>query len=658
MARHLLNLALSVCLGLPATGQQTAASGNALGGAASRFLRDAGTSQIAWRAWGPAAIDAAKKANRPLFVSVGYASSYDSYRLHQEVFNVGTIGDTLNGYYVPVLVDRLEQPEVAEALDAIQIALSGSATTPSSFILTPALEPFAVKADLENWQVFLATNASRWANDRNAAVTEGRANLEKARRRGEVHAPAPVDATTLDAVIDALSRSFDSAGPQPLTLAFALRYAEQTGNKAVRAAALDQLRVLAKSPRRDLIGGGFHHGSGLDKLLTDQALLAGVYLDAWQIGRDPVFEDVVRSTLEYVLRDLHLAKSAFHASQDGHSLVPGQGPEFINGAFYVWSKEELISLLGRDEALKTFRILGMAKSADNLPVFVEPLAEETRRKMLEYRQKRPQPFRDFNATAGGNGLMISAFARAGAVLGETRYTDAASAAARLVTSKLWNAKTRTLDRSDAATVPTTRALGEDYAFLIQGLLDLFDATYDVQWLELATALQKRQDELFWNASLGRYETGSALPDALRGLLNEDDGDTPSVNAVAAMNLLRLAGLTGVDSWRAKPDVIFESLGGRLRLNGSRSAHLASALTMRMATPRVVVVTGDARNRETGELLRSLHQGWEPLRAVVFLPVKGPQRIRMTTALPFLAPLTNDPEHPVAYVCEKGECRRM
>ena len=656
MSRHALILAIALCLGAPSFAQQTAAGGNVLAGSPSRFLRDAAASQVAWRPWGQAAFDAAKKADRPLFVSIGYASSYESYRLHREVFVIGTIGETLNSYFVPVLVDRFEHPEVAEAFDAIQMAMSGTVTIPSSFVLTPSLEPFAVKAGREEWPLFLATNASRWANAREAAVAEGKASLEKARRLGEPHAPAPVDAAALDEAVDGISRNFETAGWDPMVLAFALRYAEHTDRKDVRAAALDQLRKVARSPRRDVIGGGFHHGSGLDKLLVDQALFAAVYLDAWQLSRDPLFEETLRSTLDYVIRDLHMEKSAFHASQDAHSLIPGQGPEFAERAFYVWSKDELIALIGRDEAMKAFRSLGMDQSAGNLPLPVEPLGEEVRRKMLEHRQKRPQPFRDFAAMSGWNGLMISSLARAGAALGEPRYTEAAVTAARVVTAKLWSAQKKTLHRSDAASTPSVEALAEDYAFLIEGLLDLFDATSDSRWLDLATALQKRQDEVFWSASLGRYATGSSLPLVLRGLLVEDDALTPSANAVAATNVLRLAALRGTPA--AKAGMIFESLGGRLRGKGARSARLAAAVTMSMATPRIVVVTGEAKNKETRDLLRSVHERWEPFRAVVFLPVKGAERIRMTTALPFTTPLTGDPKRPVAWVCERGECRRM
>src|SRR5687768_3023947 len=209
----------------------------------------------------------------------------------------------------------------------------------------------------------------------------------------------------------------------------------------------------------------------------------------------------------------------------------------------------------------------MKDSVDNRPAIEHPrflnetydeLAEPLQ-KLLDVRQKRPAPFREIGMT-GWNGLMISALARGAAVFDKPEYLEAATYAATLASTKLWNAQKKTLLRSESPTA----ALAEDYAMLVQGLLDLFDSGHDVKWLELAIALQQRQDALFWDASAGRYATGSSVPDLVRALLSERDEDTPAVNSVAAMNLLRLAALTGNETWRSRPAMIIQSFGGRLR----------------------------------------------------------------------------------------------
>lgn len=503
MIRYLLLFLIA----LPVVAQQTQTAGNALGNATSRYLRDASASQVMWRPWGQAAFDLARKTDRPLFVSIGYASSWESFRLQREAFGDPIVAETLNGYYIPVLVDRFELPDVAEAFDKIQRVMTGAVTVPSSFVLTPAFEPFATISSPAEMRVFLATNASRWANEREAAIAGGRANLVKARMLEDQLAAAPLDR--------------------------------------------DALRNLARDPRRDPVGGGFHRSATeFEKILPDQATIALAALEAWQKTREPVFEELVRTTLDYVLRDLRLDKSGFWASQDAHSLVPGQGPEMHDGVFYA-----------------------------------------TREEPLERRLTRPQPFRDFTEIAGWNGQMISAAARAGAVFGEARYRDVAILAAQRAPKMLYRT-------------------AEDYALLVQGLLDLFSSTYDLQWLELAKTIQQKQES---------FRSGASLPEQFRGLLAK----TPAVNAIAASNRARFATLAGKGEGKA------------------------------------VVVVGDLRRKDTYELLRSIHQRWEPNREVLVIPGKGKSRDRMNALFPFVAALAPDLEGvPVAYVCEKGECRRQ
>jgi uncharacterized protein YyaL (SSP411 family) len=364
---------------------------------------------------------------------------------------------------------------------------------------------------------------------------------------------------------------------------------------------------------------------------------------------------VVRTTLDYIIRDQQRTKGAFVAAQDAHGLVPGRGPEFHNGAFYRWSRSEIVQLLGNEAAPKALRAYGMENETGNLPVSAEPLDADLAQRLLDHRQKRPEPFRDFNELSGWNGLMISALSRAGAAFGDRKYIDAALLATRSITTKLWDEKKKTLYRTDAATAPVIPALSDDYAMLIQGLLDLFDATSEVKWLDLAKTLQARQDALFWDASMGRYTTGTTLPEVLRGLLVESDATVPSVNALAASNQLRLAMLTGSDSARAT--MIFNSFGGRLGRFGGELPQLGSALAMAFETPKIAVVVAGPKRVETQQLLTSTYARWEPMRAVIFVPAKGAERDRMTRAFPFIAPLAPDPELPLTYVCEKGECRR-
>lgn len=655
--------------------------------ASSRYVSDREGAPVKWMPWGDAAIERAQREKRPIFLSACYAASYECYRMHREAFLVGETAETMNTYFVPVLLDRIEHPEIAESYQTLLRSMTGTTGYPAHLILTPSLEPFAAAGFLEAGELsrFLVIHANRWAEERERVIAEAKANVEKARELGEPRTPSAVDGETMEAVVDAIAKRYDATHggfdavpprrPHPMTVSFLLRYAARTGHEGIRGVAIETLRKLAVSPIRDQLGGGFHRATRdaawrdpyFEKLLPDQAMLAIAYLEAATEVDDAELALVSRTTLEYVLHDLRNPKGGtFDSAQDAYNLVPGQGPEAVNGDFYLWKTDEITRLVGRDAAGKVFRIYGIEEGKKNLPILQEPrfLGEtyttlaEPLTKMLALRQKRPEPFREFTGVTGWNGLMISALARSAAVNGDDRALDAARVAASVVTSKLWDASKKTLHRTDAATTPRLPALAEDHAFLVQGLLDLFESTSDVKWLELAIALQERQDALFWDASLGRYATGSSVPAALRGLLREVDDETPSANSVSAINLLRLAALRGNATWRTRPAVIFESFGGRLRTNGAELPHLATAYELSLIAPRIVVVTGESRKKETLEALRALHEHPEPMRAVIHLPVKGAARERLVHALPFLGALGSDPEQVITYLCTGGECRRQ
>jgi uncharacterized protein YyaL (SSP411 family) len=643
-----LSLAVSLALGASAT---------------TRYVTDRAGSPVHWMEWGKPALERARRENRPLFVSIGFAASWDCQRMQREAFLYGENAEALNAYFVPVLLDRIEYPEVAETYEGLLRSMQGGEGWPANVMLTPGGEPFAggrfmAPAELNR---LLVIHANRWAHERAAVIAEAQANVGKARAAAETRAPSEVDLTTIDAVVADIARNYEKTKTlDAMTAAFLFRYAARTKNENVRALVAETLRKLAAGTMRDQLGGGFHRcPTCYEKMLSDQALDAMAYLDAWQTTRDPDFAHVARTTLDYVLRDLVLPPyGLFQSAQDAHSLVPGQGPVFVEGAFYLWTTAETTRLLGRDTAGKIAKLYGLKETAATRPVLDDPrflhetydtLAEPLQ-KMLDVRQKRPAPFREV-AMAGWNGLMISALSRGAAALDNPEYLDAATHAATLLSTKLWNAKTKTLERSESH----TPALAEDHAMVVQGLLDLFESGHDVQWLELAIALQQRQDQLFWDASAGRYATGTSVPESVRGLLSERDAETPAVNSVAAMNLLRLAALTGNETWRTRPAMIFQSFGGGLRTAGALHPQLAAAFESTLIAPSITVVVGDARHPETLETLRKLNDRWEPMRAIVLVPKKGATRDRIVRTLPFIGALAPDAEHTVTYVCANGAC---
>jgi hypothetical protein len=636
--------------------------------AASRYFADREGAPVRWQAWGNASIERSKKEGRPLFLSIGFASSYECYRMHREAFLNGENAEMLNANFIPVLLDRVEHPEVAEAYEAAARAMAEVSGWPVHLVLNAKLEPFAAAGFMKPDELsrFLVLNANRFAETGGTAAFSPPSPQRPA---------APLD---IETAIEAIAKTYDPKNggfggvprrPHPMTISFLLRYSARKSHEGIRGVAVDTLRKIALAPIRDQLGGGFHRATRdaawrdpyFEKMLPDQALLAMAYLEAWQTTGDPELAYVARATLDYVLRDLRANdKGPFDASQDAYNFVPLSGPELVNGNFYLWQKEEITRLVGREAAAKVFRVYEMKDAVPNLPAlsewrFLEESHDELAApltKMLDVRQKRPEPSREFNVISGWNGLMISALSRAGAAFGEKAYVDAATSAATAVMTMLWNAQKKTFHRAQGV-----EALAEDYALMVEGLLDLFEASYDVRWFDLAVALQQRQDQLFWDPSLGAYATGATAPAPMRALVREADDETPAVNSVTALNLLRLAALTGNETWRARPDVIFEAFGGRMRANGAELAQLGSAYELAQIPPTIVVVTGDPRKKESFDLLQSYAQRPEPMRALLFVPNKGPARERFVRAFPFTGGLAPDPERTVAYLCANGECKR-
>jgi uncharacterized protein YyaL (SSP411 family) len=555
----------------------------------SRYLIEHADNRVDWYPWGAEAFAKAQKEGKPIFLSIGYASCHWCHVMERESFDNPQVADIINAHYVPVLVDREERPDVdATYIAFVQAANSGSAGWPANLILTPDLRPLTGSSYLtaDNLGRLLSAVAQKWEHERPQLLAGSEELLALARTLGErPSSPADVPPAVLDAAFrqirDAYDREHGGFGrgakfPQPMLLDYLLRYSVRQNGGEARDIALASLRKMADGGLYDHLGGGFHRYTvdaawrlpHFEKMLYDQALLAIVYTEAWQLTKDEQFREVARGTLDYVLRELKSQKvAAFESGQDSESLVPrGNGPKSLEGVYYAWREEELVSFLGRKNAdiivyyyglkpegnapgaeLAGLNLLSVAHSKAMTRTkfgLSEQQFEETlaalRAKMLLVRSHRPQPFRDDKVIAGWNGLMISALARAGLAFDEPRYTESAQRAATFVATQLYDAKTKKLARTWRESRSAIDARAEDYAYVAQGLVDAFEATFDVRWLDLAIELQQQQDALFWKGT--RYEDAGTLPEALRGVTYESDSPLPSVNSVSAMNLLRLGEL--------------------------------------------------------------------------------------------------------------------
>ncbi len=678
---------LAILLLSVATAALAQAPRNHVAGESSRYLQLHADDAVDWHSWNAETLAAAQRDNRPIFLSIGYASCHWCHEMREKVFSDPAVALLINGSFMPVLVDREERPDIDATYLAYVQSMTGSAGWPANLMLTPNLEPFwgASYVDAEELKRALVAGSARWKSEREGVVQSAREIVSASMLHpAELGLASPDELTALaeqaKALYDAEHGGFGSAPkfPRTLLLDALLRQSQRTNDAKLQAIVLDSLRKMAEGSIHDPIAGGFHRyatdaawrSPHFEKMLYDQALLAQLYLEAYQIRHEQQFADVARDTLDYMVRDL-CGKNGCASSQDSDSVVPGpNGPVLSEGSYYYWTHTELIQIMGKRYGdLFAFHYgIGPGKK---LPYIAHSEAATRRElgitekewgdtfaaahgRLLEFQEKRPQPARDEKRLAGWNGLAISALARGGMILADEKYLAAAETTANAVTAALWDPKSKKLRHSSTSPLA---AQASDYAQLIAGLLDLYESTLDFRWLSLALELQQRQDELFWNEKETRYGSGSTLPDALAAAAVESDNDTPSVNSLSPMNLMRLAEMTGRPLLRDRALGIFRVLAARI--SNISYAQMASSFAMSLAPPRQIVLAAEPRREETRRLLFAINERFLPNRVVMLAEP------RLGQWLPYVNEMKMIEEHPdpkktvkraTAYICEERVCK--
>ena len=657
-------------------------AGHPLGAEKSRYLREHADNLVQWNAWNPATLAKAKKEGKLVFLSIGYAACHWCHVMERESFMDVEVSRLINERFTPILVDREEHPDVDATYVAILQAMNGTAGWPANLILTPELKPLIGSSYVRRDGLIklLTALSERWTTNRDALTATSDSLLAMAATVRAAHDSPPAEREKIVDAAFARVRDWHDAEfggfgmapkfPQPLLLEFLLRYGHLRKSAEAREIVTRTMKALDRSALHDTIEGGFHRYAvdrqwrvpHFEKMLHDQALIAGLGLAVWQSTGDARMSAVVRSTLDFVLRDLGAPGGAFFAALDADS-APRNGGEHAEGAYYVWSFEELRSLVGEETA----RALGALPPGNvtaeidrtgelkglNILRDAHTLSGEAGAKLAAARRLRPRPAVDDKILTGWNGLAISALARAGAVLEEPRYVAAAERAARFIDANLWNAKTRTLYRRYAGGSAGIPALAEDYAMLVHGLLDLHEATQDVHWLDRAVAFQARQDALFWSEERGVYSRGGSVSAGLSTIAPDSDGATPSANSTSVLNLLRLAELRDRDDLRKRASTILERHAGAAAA-GAEMPWMTMATMLSHSAPRQIVIAGSRSSADTMAMLRKVHQRYIPNR-VVIVADEG-NRQAMARHLPIVRDMLPIDGRATAYVCEHYVCK--
>ena len=489
--------------------------------------------------------------------------------------------------------------------------------------------------------------------------------------------------------------------PRPVTLALLAQIRARLGSddkdgQRAEVMLLGTLDHMAAGGIHDHLGGGFHrysvdrywHVPHFEKMLYDQAQLVVANLEAFQLSGSAAYANTARDILAYVRRDLTLPEGGFYCAEDADSLISAGHPEHAEGAFYVWTKAEIDQALNKEEAA-AFCARYSVQAEGNAPpgsdpqgeftgkniLFVHPapgggtpsstgpgpdtgLLESATAKMLAVRSRRPRPHLDDKIVTGWNGLMISGFARAAQILGEPAYLTQARQAADFIRKFLYRESDGTLLRSYRQGASSVEGFADDYAFLVQGLLDLYEAGFNLADLVWAERLQTKQDELFLDRQGGGYFS-SVAHDAsvLLRIKDDNDGAEPSASSVAALNLTRLATMTGRDELRAQAAATVAAFG--VGEHPERSAQamplLLTALDVLSDEPKQIVVAGHLESADTQALLRVIHRRFLP-GEVLLLADGGEGQRELARRLPFLGSMGMLDGRAAAYVCSNGACQ--
>ncbi|MEE2827966.1 MAG: thioredoxin domain-containing protein, partial [Myxococcota bacterium] len=615
----------------------------------SPYLLQHAHNPVNWHAWDEEAFEKARTLDRPILLSIGYSTCHWCHVMERESFEDLEIAEYINSHYIPIKVDREERPDVDSVyMDAVR-AMTGRGGWPLTAILTPDREPFF------GGTYFPARDGDRGPGPGFLTILQKLEEQFRINRQGVTSQAKRVSTAVAQAAdpgtggqaprLESLSlatarwaSAFDPKWggfgngqkfPRPSVLSALMRHHLRTGDPEALQMVSISLDGMMGGGIRDHLGGGFHRYTverswlvpHFEKMLYDNAQLAVVYLEASQITGRQDWAEIARETLDYVTAEMSDEQGGFYSATDADSPAPSGHDE--EGWFFTWTPEEVDAALGAPAAAHFKRYYGVSDPGNfegrTILSAREPLNEvaaelelepealqadlrASREVLYALRAQRPPPGLDDKVLVAWNGLMISAFARAGLVLQETGYTDRASTAAEFILGNLRSQDGRLL-RSWRKRAGEAAGVLDDYAFLQAGLLDLFEATGEARWLTEALALQTVLDKHFLDEEQGGYFLTADDAEVLLVRQKPDsDGALPAGNSIMASNLLRLAEFTSDDTHRKRAEALLQTFSRTLRRAPTAAPQMLCALDYARSRSLEIVLVTPADRKDTGAFL--------------------------------------------------------
>ena len=676
---------------------------NRLVNESSPYLLQHATNPIDWFPWGTEAFEKAKREDKPVFLSIGYSTCHWCHVMEHESISDKDVAALLNQNFISIKVDREERPDIDHVYMAVTQALTGSGGWPMTIILTPDKKPFYAGTyfpKTSRWgrpglMELLPKIADVWRKDREKVLDSAYRITQHIAGLGESRSGPNLERQILDQAQALFVQAYDPdyggfskppKFPSAHQLSFLLRRYHQTQDPQTLGMVEKTLTQMRLGGIYDQLGFGFHRYSTdaqwlvphFEKMLYDQAILILAYTEAYQITGKEFYREVVKEIITYVLRDMTSPEGGFFSAEDADS-------EGIEGKFYLWTPQEIKQILGQKEAELFFKIFNIKKDGNfedagpghsvhqNILHLQKPLPElsgdlgiseaqlrrrlEDGRKMLfKEREKRIHPFKDDKILTDWNGLMIAALANAGRALDNEKYTAAAVKAAEFILQNLTDDHGRLLKRYRKGKAGLDAHLN-DYAFMVWGLLELYQATYKIAYLKDAIAINQQMLSHFWDdRNGGLFLTAD---DAEKILVRSKviyDGAIPSGNSVAVYNLLRLGHLTGNTQYLTKAEHIIKSFSGEVAKYPAGHTQLMIALEFALNPNYEVVIVGEAHGKDTKMMLAALRKSFLPNIVVLFRPANQKAAAEVTTIAPFALPMVAKNGQATAYVCQEFACK--
>jgi uncharacterized protein YyaL (SSP411 family) len=657
--------------------RMTARTPNRLINESSPYLLQHAHNPVDWYPWGEEAFERARAEDKPVLVSIGYSACHWCHVMESESFEDEGVAELMNDNFINIKVDMEERPDVDQIyMNFVQVT-TGRGGWPMNVFLTPDKRPFfggtyfppQPRYGMPNWTQVLLSISEAYRDRRDELEQSANEIVGELRRMTTVE-PGGLSEDIFDAAFASFSRAFDSVNggfggapkfPQAMSLEFLLSYHHRTGNERALEMVTKTLDKMAFGGICDQIGGGFHRYAvdaiwlvpHFEKMLYDNAQLARIYLHAFQVTKNEFYKSICIETLEYVRREMFDESGGFYSTQDADS----EGEE---GKFFVWTPDEIVDVLGPDAAeFSSFygvtsggnfegkNILnirnGNVSSANRRSAF-----GESRHKLFEAREGRMKPHRDEKVLTAWNGLMLAAFADAGRVLGNDEYLEIARQNAKFVFRDL--ARDGRLMRTWKDGTAKLNAYVEDYASVSHGLIMLYEATGEVEWLKRAKELTETMIAEFWDDDDGGFYFTSNDHEELI-VRNKDfyDNATPSGNSVAADVMLRLGILTGDTRYENYAMTVLRLAASMVRRHPQGFGRALSAMEFALHETMGIAIVGGTQN----ELAAHLSGIYLPDTVLAISTDAAADAV----AVPLLEGRSMIDGQPTAYVCRDFVCER-